>query len=206
MKYVATFMLCIVASLFIQVNEVASHKTIEMIPDEAIRLRILANSNETRDQEIKLIVRDAVSLYVSELVHEIDDINDARYMINQHIDKIENIIESTLRNEGVHHEFSLSFRKNVPFPKKMYDNYLYPEGLYEAILITIGDGEGDNWWCVLFPPLCFVEFSTKEKEELEETNDVHQENEQEQSENNAENDEKEEKPIISFFTLEWLGL
>jgi len=197
MKYVSTFILCIIASLFIQVNEVTSHESIEMIPDEAIRLRILANSNHASDQNLKLIVRDNVSLYVSELVKEMKNIDDARQVIAEHVDEIEEIVEDTLQTQGKSDSSTVSFRKNVPFPEKNYDNYLYPEGLYEAILITIGDGKGDNWWCVLFPPLCFVEFSTEEINDIEGTNFTEQENDN--------NDENDEEPVVSFFLFEWLG-
>src|SRR5690625_2265997 len=171
MRNLVSFSIFIVLCLFIQVQEVQSKKTMEMIPDEAIRLRILANSDSDHDQKIKLVVRDQVSFYISELVREIDNIDEARTMIENNIPEVEKIVQQTLINEQVSDSFTVEYRKDVPFPEKMYGNYLYPEGEYEAVLITIGKGEGANWWCVLFPPLCFLEFSSKDTTEENEMDD-----------------------------------
>src|SRR5690625_1283862 len=165
MRNLVSFSIFIVLCLFIQVTEVQSKKAVEMIPDEAIRLRILANSDTEADQKTKLVVRDQVSFYISELVKEIDNIDEARSIIENNIPVVEEVVQQTLVKEQVPHSFTVEYRKDVPFPEKMYGNYLYPEGEYEAILITIGKAEGTNWWCVLFPPLCFLDFSSKAETE-----------------------------------------
>ena len=67
-------------------------------------------------------------------------------------------MENTLKREGSKDSFQVKFSKNVKFPTKVYGNFIYPAGEYEAVLITIGEGEGANWWCVLFPPMCFLDF------------------------------------------------
>src|SRR5690625_3196666 len=161
MRNLASFSIFIALCFFIQVQEVKSNKTMEMIPDEAIRLRILANSDSEHDQKIKLAVRDQVSYYISELVKDVDNIDEARAMIEHNVIEVEKVIQQTLWNEQVSHSFSVEYRNDVSFPEKIYGNYLYPEGEYEAILITIGKGDGANWWCVLFPPLCFLDFSSE---------------------------------------------
>ncbi|WP_035513041.1 stage II sporulation protein R [Halalkalibacillus halophilus] len=126
----------------------------QMIPDEAIRLRILAESNEEQDQEMKYQVRDQVNAQITEWVQEITDIEVAREKISSNLAAIEKIVSKEIGGD----HFSVSFGE-ADFPDKTYGTYFYPEGVYEAVVITLGEGEGDNWWCVLFPPLCFVEFS-----------------------------------------------
>ena len=126
----------------------------QVIPDEAIRLRILANSNDERDQEIKREVRDAVSEQITEWVQELTSVEKARQTIKNNMPQLEELVGEIVTDQSYQLDFG-----NVEFPDKIYDNYIYPGGTYEAVLITIGEGKGDNWWCVLFPPLCFVDFS-----------------------------------------------
>lgn len=194
-----------------QIAEANAAGTIQMIPDEAIRLRILANSDSDGDQQVKLAVRDNVNAYVSELVQQIDHIEKAREVVASHVSEISRIVERTLKEYNLEQTFEVAYRTNVTFPLKVYGPYLYPAGEYEAVLITIGDGAGANWWCVLFPPLCFLDFS-KEPEVADatsemENNDVQQENDDEEiTENDQSEEEKaEEKVEIKFFLFEWLG-
>src|SRR5699024_2644422 len=129
-----------------------------MIPDEAVRLRILAHSDARADQELKLIVRDRVNEDISKRVAQIDDIDTARQLIEQSIPNLNQIVRTTLAEYDQNYPFTVEYNENVPFPLKKYGPYVYPEGDYEAILITLGSGLGENWWCVLFPPLCFIDF------------------------------------------------
>lgn len=130
----------------------------QMIPDEAIRLRILANSDDAVDQEIKYAVRDRVNAHIEKTVAHIDDLDVARETIEATIPRLNEIVSETLGDYKQQYPFQITFKKDVPFPLKTYGPYLYPAGDYEAILITIGEGNGKNWWCVLFPPLCFIDF------------------------------------------------
>lgn len=132
---------------------------IQTIPDEAIRLRILANSDAEEDQHVKRLVRDQVNLYISELVKDIDDIKEARKTIAAHLPELREIVKETLAKNDITDSFTVDYASDVTFPMKVYDNFVYPAGEYEAVLITIGAGKGANWWCVLFPPLCFLDFS-----------------------------------------------
>ncbi|WP_156291996.1 stage II sporulation protein R [Oceanobacillus salinisoli] len=168
----------------------------QVIPDEAIRLRILANSDSEQDQALKRLVRDRVNEEVTSWVEYMTDIDEARNLIQQRLPEIEKIVGEVIEEAGFENEFSVEYGKNVEFPTKLYDSYLYPAGEYEAILIEIGEGKGDNWWCVLFPPLCFLDFSfgtsvsaadASEAEELE-----------------VEEEQEEEKEV-KFFLFEWLG-
>lgn len=133
-------------------------KTQQMIPDEAIRLRILANSNDDLDQAIKYEVRDRVNAHIEREVAHINDLDQARETIEGAIPTLNEIVSETLRDYEQSYPFQISFKEDVPFPLKTYGPYMYPEGDYEAVLIRLGEGAGENWWCVLFPPLCFVDF------------------------------------------------
>ncbi|WP_068673806.1 stage II sporulation protein R [Oceanobacillus sp. Castelsardo] len=177
-------------------GEGMGHQEYQVIPDEAIRLRILANSDNDKDQELKRNVRDEVNKEISSWVEHMTDIEEARQLIQDRLPEVEAIVGNVIDEEGFENEFTVEYGKNVEFPTKLYGSYLYPAGKYEAILITIGEGKGDNWWCVLFPPLCFLDFSfgtsvsaadAGEAEELE-----------------LEEKQEEEKEV-KFFLFEWLG-
>lgn len=207
-----------------QKEEVSVEESYDVIPDEAIRLRILANSDDEKDQQIKRMVRDEVNAYITEIVAHIDSITEARATIDENVPEIKKIVQQTLSDAGESQSFTVEYRSNVTFPMKIYDNYVYPAGEYEAVLITIGKGEGSNWWCVLFPPLCFLDFSngsTVAQSDLEEgvfeegddesltskheqmDDELEEESEDEDSE--AEDSEAEDMEV-KFFLFEWLGL
>ncbi|KMY42948.1 hypothetical protein AC622_00600 [Bacillus sp. FJAT-27916] len=132
---------------------------VQVIPSEAIRLRILANSNHESDQELKRKIRDEVNAEINIWVAELTSIEEARKIISSRLDEIEVIAMEVMEREGNVQKVDVEFGKTV-FPTKLYGQYLYPAGEYEAIKITLGEGEGENWWCVLFPPLCFLDFNS----------------------------------------------
>ncbi|WP_020059791.1 stage II sporulation protein R [Bacillus sp. 123MFChir2] len=131
-----------------------------VIPKEAIRLRILANSDSKEDQELKRKVRDEVKAQIDGWVAELKSFKDARRVIQSRIPELEQTVAKTLKREGSKEAFAVQFNKHIKFPTKVYGNFIYPAGEYEAVLVTIGKGEGANWWCVLFPPMCFLDFSS----------------------------------------------
>lgn len=132
-----------------------------VIPDEAIRLRILANSDSEQDQELKRKIRDRVNEEITVWVEGLTSMENAREVITGNMDEIEQIVEEVMAEEGMVQSYNVDFGR-VDFPTKMYGKFIYPAGDYEAILITLGKGTGANWWCVLFPPLCFLDFSNGE--------------------------------------------
>ncbi|SFO95478.1 stage II sporulation protein R [Halolactibacillus alkaliphilus] len=129
------------------------------IPEQAIRLRILAHSDADLDQQIKHVVRDEISLYVSGLVEGIETIDQARDTVRAHVSSIENKINSLLEEKSYPHQATVIYGENIYFPTKVYETHVYPQGEYEAVLITLGEGRGGNWWCVLFPALCYIDFN-----------------------------------------------
>ncbi|WP_042354382.1 stage II sporulation protein R [Bacillus rubiinfantis] len=155
--YLAVLSLATVLHLYIPKTEAAAKESI-VIPGEAIRLRILANSDFEEDQAIKRKVRDAVNAKVELWVKDLTSKEKAKEVINSKLPEIQKIAEKTVREQGSDQSVKVEFRK-VQFPTKLYGQFLYPAGKYQAILITLGSGEGANWWCVLYPPLCFLDFS-----------------------------------------------
>ncbi|OPA75733.1 stage II sporulation protein R [Paenibacillus selenitireducens] len=134
------------------------------IPKESIRLRILANSDSDFDQKVKREIRDKVVDQVNTWVAALEDpqsLEQARAKIKKHLSDIETLVgdELAARNQKYSYKVELGV---VPFPTKMYGDQVYPAGNYEALRITLGKGEGQNWWCVLFPPLCFIDAGTGE--------------------------------------------
>jgi stage II sporulation protein R len=175
------------------------------IPDEAIRLRILANSDSDEDQGLKRKVRDAVNKEITKWVAELTSVEAARQLIQSKLPEIEEIVEDVLEEENVEQSYTVNF-ENVSFPTKLYGNFIYPAGEYEAILISLGEAKGANWWCVLFPPLCFLDFSNSvavaEDKENPRMNDSEKTNEKLSSLVIDEEEEKEEVEV-KFFLVEW---
>lgn len=155
--YLVILSLGTMLNLYMPKTEAAAKESI-VIPGEAIRLRILANSDFEQDQAIKRKVRDAVNAQITLWVQDLTSMNEARKVINNKLPEIQTIAEKVVHGQGSNQSVKVEFGK-VQFPTKLYGQYLYPAGEYQAILITLGKGEGANWWCVLYPPLCFLDFS-----------------------------------------------
>ncbi|WP_391560345.1 stage II sporulation protein R, partial [Robertmurraya sp.] len=164
-----------------------------VIPNEAIRLRILANSDLEVDQELKREVRDEVNAAITEWVAELTSVEAARDLIQSRLPEIKAIAEEVLEKNGSNQSVKTDFGK-VEFPTKLYGEFLYPAGEYEAVLITLGAGEGANWWCVLFPPLCFLDFSNSVA--VKEGVDEQEEKEAKVEEEKAETQEAKEPVFV----------
>ena len=120
------------------------------IPKDSIRFRVIANSNDYNDQELK---KNIVENLKSNLIDKSTNIVETRKYIKENIPLFTKTVENTLNNNE---KFHINYGKNY-FPEKTYNNEVYPEGEYESLVVTLGEGKGDNFWCVLFPPLCFEE-------------------------------------------------
>lgn len=127
-----------------------------VIPKEAIRVRIIANSNSDYDQNIKNEVKNDVEDKMYNLLKDTRDINTARNIINNNLYNIDNSVEKTLKNNDYKLGYNINFGYNY-FPSKEYKGIKYEEGMYESLVVTLGSGKGDNWWCVMFPPFCLIE-------------------------------------------------
>ncbi|MDR7669694.1 MULTISPECIES: stage II sporulation protein R [Bacillus] len=176
-----------------------------VIPDEAIRLRILANSDRSADQDVKRSIRDEVNANITEWVKDLTSIEEARRVIRSKLPDINRIAKAKLKEQHIDQSVSVSFQK-ASFPTKLYGNFVYPAGKYEAILITLGEGDGANWWCVLFPPLCFIDFSNGEAIASPEGDDKEQVAAEPSNESvNEVVKEEEETGEVKFFLFEWVS-
>lgn len=120
------------------------------IPKKSIRYRIVANSNEINDQKLKWDINKELIPILSDITINSISYNESKDTINSNLNNIQNVVNKyTMDNKVV-------FGSNY-FPEKKYNNVIYPEGNYESLAIYLGDAKGDNWWCVLFPPLCLME-------------------------------------------------
>ena len=126
-----------------------------LIPSDAIRFRIIANSNSLEDQELKMKIREEIEPVFAQIMDSSNSKEETKKLIDQNMSKIEEIIEQ------YNVEYTINYGNNY-FPKKEYKGIIYPEGNYESLVITLGSGLGNNWWCVLFPPLCLLEASEEE--------------------------------------------
>ncbi|NDI36855.1 stage II sporulation protein R [Chengkuizengella sediminis] len=157
--------------LFMNWEYQQAHATLieNTIPEESIRLRILANSDSPRDQWIKGEIRNEIVNYMNDWVIKPNQITDAREMVLSHMNQIEALVGKVLKENGFGESYSVELGQ-FDFPTKMYGNKVYPAGDYEALRVIIGEGQGQNWWCVLFPPLCFVDVTTGEAIPQEDVN------------------------------------
>ncbi|OKP85616.1 stage II sporulation protein R [Paenibacillus sp. P32E] len=129
------------------------------IPQDSIRLRILANSDAAGDQLVKRQIRDSVVDQMNQWVALLEDpqsLEQARTLIRSHLPELNALVARELNKRGIEYGYNVELGV-VPFPTKMYGGKVYPAGEYEAVRITLGAGKGQNWWCVLFPPLCFID-------------------------------------------------
>lgn len=129
------------------------------IPQESIRLRILANSDGAQDQLVKRQIRDEIVEQMNQWVSALEDpqsLEQARALIRNHLPELNALVGSELEKRGIEYSYKVELGV-VPFPTKLYGGTVYPAGEYEAVRVTLGAGKGQNWWCVLFPPLCFID-------------------------------------------------
>ncbi len=129
---------------------------------ECLRIHIRANSNSEGDQQVKLAVRDEITRFLSDALEDCKTKSEALETISANEDQLIQIANSTLYAHEFDYKASILINKEH-FPDRNYDGYDFPEGDYDAVIINLGTGEGDNWWCVAFPPLCFVPAGDGEK-------------------------------------------
>ncbi len=140
----------------IQLHTVASKNLQENVAKNIIRFHVIANSDRKEDQNLKYQVKDALVRTLYPYFKDITTIDDARSVIENNLPLIENVASQVIKNHGYSYPISASFT-TCYFPMKVYGDYALPPGNYEALQVRIGDAQGQNWWCVMFPPLCFVD-------------------------------------------------
>ena len=149
-----------------EVNEQASQQS---IAKKIIRFHVLANSDSNEDQALKLKVRDKVLAYIAPKLSNSKSIEESREILKKYDKNINEIAESVVKENGYNYSIKTEL-SYVDFPVKSYGTIVLPQGRYQAYRILIGSAKGHNWWCVMFPPLCFTDI-TKGNVEVEKTQD-----------------------------------
>ena len=124
------------------------------IAEKILRFHIRANSDEELDQELKLKVRDAIGILLGEDLTNTKNIEESKEIIQEKIPQIMETAKEVIVAEGYSYEVD-AYLTTTYFPEKTYGDYTFPEGEYQALEVVIGEGEGHNWWCVLYPNMCF---------------------------------------------------
>ena len=143
------------------------------IASSVFRLHVLANSNSQKDQDLKYKVRDNLLQYMTEICKNCKSKQEAINLVEQNKNTFKQIALDTIKNEGYSYNVNISIG-NFEFPTKEYGDIALPAGFYDALRVEIGEAKGQNWWCVMFPPLCFVDISSgvvpeESKEQLEDS-------------------------------------
>ena len=149
MKKFIIFLFIIVTILLFKTSEYI------VIPNEAVRFRVISSTNNAEDIYMKeILTKEIVPLL--EYVNEESDINES-------VPKIDKKVKEVFKKYNYNEEYKINYGKNY-FPKKIYKDVLYNDGYYKSLVITIGKGSGSNFWCVLFPPLCKMEITDETKD------------------------------------------
>ena len=129
------------------------------IANSVFRLHVIANSDSKEDQDLKYIVRDNVLAYMNDICKDAKSKEDAILIANKHLNEFKEIATNTIKERGFNYNVTVEIG-NFSFPTKTYGDISLPSGYYDALRIKIGEASGKNWWCVMFPPLCFVDVSS----------------------------------------------
>lgn len=123
--------------------------------NNVLRIHIRANSNMEWDQDVKLKVRDDVVNYITPMISDCEDCEGVKMVLNKNLNNIESVANDVLIRNGFDYGVEAKIN-NEYFPSRDYDGRCFPADYYDALVINLGSGKGDNWWCVAYPPLCFV--------------------------------------------------
>lgn len=153
-KMLRTALLLLIAACAFRVG--SAMKDRQLLREQVIRLHVVADSDSAEDQALKLQVRDAVTGYLTGILEDITDVEKAKEYLAQELPRLKALAERTLARAGCSDPVVVSLEEEA-FDTRYYDTFTLPAGVYEALRITIGSGEGKNWWCVVFPQFCFGE-------------------------------------------------
>lgn len=158
LKYIITIFLLLALFIFVSAGSYANAISKDL-SENFFRLHILANSDSELDQSLKLKVRDAVIAYMETLSYDGLTKDEVIMLTNEHLEDFRNVAQKVLAENNCDYTVNLEVG-NFHFPTKEYGNISLPAGFYDGLKIEIGEAKGQNWWCSLFPPLCFVDISS----------------------------------------------
>jgi stage II sporulation protein R len=134
--------------------------TMKKSQQEFLRLHVRANSNSQADQAAKQLIRQSVVNELTPILYDVKDKQEAMYRLRDNLGRIQTVADSVLQKSGFTYTAHVGIKSEF-FPTRSYTtadaNLTLPEGLYDALILELGEGAGDNWWCVVYPPLCFLE-------------------------------------------------
>ena len=151
----------IILSIIISLLVITKEKDKITIPTDAIRIRIIANSSSLEDQMTKLKVKDNVEKMLYEKLNNIKNISEARVVIKNNLNVVDKVVNDVTNTS----DYKIDYGYNY-FPKKDLYGIDYEAGEYESLVIKIGEAKGNNWWCVLFPPLCLLDIDKSDKDNV----------------------------------------
>ena len=125
----------------------------EQLREGIVRLHVVADSDSAQDQAVKMEVKDAIVAYLQEKLEPFTDMDQVKAYLSTHLEALQEVAEETLERLGVKDRVSVSFEEEA-FPVRYYDTFKLPSGIYQSLRIRIGEAQGQNWWCVVFPTLC----------------------------------------------------
>lgn len=154
-KKVRIFLVSLIAGVCItSAVQTYAQRIVDNISSGVVRLHVVANSDSPEDQKLKLKIRNDIINYLEPLLKDVYDVNETKNIIKGNIYKIEEEAQKSIKKYGYTYSVTADFDK-FDFPTKVYENTKFPKGKYDALKIVIGKGDGQNWWCVLYPQLCF---------------------------------------------------
>lgn len=142
-----------------------------IIPKDAIRFRVIANSNDIKDQQEKKKIAKTLGNNITELLKNQNSLQETRTTLKKNINTFTTTVQEEMKNDNYDNNVEVNYGMNY-FPEKTYKGVKYKEGEYESLVVTLGKGEGNNFWCVLFPPLCLLEAEEEDTNEVEYTSFV----------------------------------
>lgn len=152
--------LIILLFIYVTFSAISYSKAIcSNIYDSVLRLHVIANSDSLEDQNLKYLVRDNILNYMNSLTKDASSKEEIIKIVSDNLDKFQEIAQNTIYENGFNYTVSVEIG-NFNFPTKSYGDISFPAGYYDALKIKIGEANGQNWWCVMFPPLCFIDVSS----------------------------------------------
>lgn len=163
-NYLSIALICALISC-LMLSMVGFRNSCQEMYDNIIRIRIIANSDSKEDQQLKINIRDGVLDWSKELFGDTNSFEDAIKITSDNLDALGSVAQNIVNEQGYNYAVSVDFRDEF-FDTRVYDGFTLPAGTYKTAVFTVGEGQGENWWCVIFPQVCVGACSGKLEDSL----------------------------------------